>query len=160
MINLFIAKDLVSCWTTKWWIWGWRGINHSVFGMQQHCCDWIEVQLTQKLIGLWEPLNFFSLQIFATFLNPTPPTGRQIPWKKFSEPQPSTLNPQTSNGPRFGECKYDLQKSCFYQEKKYLIVLQENSKQRTKDLWENSKQSIAGSTPLYCFDSEKLEIVL
>ena len=107
--------------------------------------------------GFVRTIQYFSLQIFATFLQPTPQLFYKSPKNILWTP---TLNPQPSYGPRFGECKYDLQKSCFYQEKKYLIVLQENSKQRTKDLWENSKQSIAGSTPLYCFDSEKLEIVL
>ena len=53
------------------------------------------------------------LQCFATFLQP-PPSFYPNPLNPYLQ----TLNPGPSSGLRFGECKFNLEKSCFLLEKK------------------------------------------
>ena len=96
--------------------------------------------LSAGFIHCWRTITieFFFSNVLPLFSNPLPPTFLQTPCKFPLNPKPytqiprplsldpnlQTLNPKPSSGHRFGECKFDMEKSCFLLEKKNLIIIQ------------------------------------
>ena len=72
-------------------------------------------------------MSKFPLNPKSEILNPRPIS---------LDPNLQILNPRPNSGPRFGECKFDLEKSCFLEEK-------------FNHQGEHGTQARAGLTPLY-----------
>ena len=122
-------------------------LPHSLPGMRQWCSAYFlrgSVWLVVSLLHFCPQLLchhhhwIFSSNIWPLFSNPPlPPTFLQTPYKFPLNPKPwtlnprplsldpdlQTLNPRPNSGQRFGEHKFDLQKSYVLLEKRSLIML-------------------------------------